>query len=49
MIGEVLSIERKQGSIGTFDILEFREDLLTAAGERVATSTSTYILPRRDA
>jgi hypothetical protein len=45
--GEVLSIERKHGSIGTFDILEFREDLLTEGGERVVTSTSTYILPRR--
>jgi hypothetical protein len=46
--GEVLGIERKQGSIGTFDILEFREDLLAENGERVASSTSTYILPRRE-
>jgi hypothetical protein len=47
--GEVLSIERKQGSIGTFDILEFREELVSEAGEPIAASTSTYILPRRDA
>jgi hypothetical protein len=46
--GEVLSIERKQGSIGTFDILEFREHLVTPGGEPVATSTSTYILPRKN-
>ena len=47
--GQVLGIERKQGSIGTFDVLEFREDLLCTDGELVASSTSTYILPRRDA
>jgi hypothetical protein len=46
--GEVLSIERKQGRSGVFDILEFREDLRTEAGERVASCTSTYILPRRE-
>jgi acyl dehydratase len=47
--GEVLGIERKQGSIGTFDILEFREELRLEDGELVAASTSTYILPRRGA
>lgn len=47
--GEVLSIERKQGSIGTFDILEFREELRSHEDELVAASTSTYILPRRGA
>ncbi|MHB8736480.1 MAG: hotdog family protein [Terriglobales bacterium] len=47
--GEVIDIVRKQGSIGTFDILEFREDLLSGADELVASSTSTYILPRRAA
>jgi hypothetical protein len=47
--GEVLSIERKQGRIGTFDILEFREELSDQDGGLVAASTSTYILPRKDA
>jgi hypothetical protein len=47
--GQVLGIERKQGSIGVFDVLEFREDLLGADDELIASSTSTYILPRRDA
>lgn len=46
--GQVLSIERKQGSIGSFDVLEFREELESPDGERVAASTSTYILPRRE-
>jgi hypothetical protein len=46
--GEVIDIVRKHGSIGTFDLLEFREDLLDA-NELVASSTSTYILPRRGA
>jgi hypothetical protein len=46
--GEVLSIERKQGGSGTFDVMAFREDLLD--GEQlVAVSTSTYILPRKGA
>jgi hypothetical protein len=46
--GEVLSIERKQGGSGTFDVLEFREDLLDG-DTLVAVSTSTYILPRKEA
>jgi hypothetical protein len=46
--GAVLGIERKQGSSGTFDILEFREELRSHEDELVAASTSTYILPRRD-
>lgn len=44
--GRVLSIERKHGSIGTFDVLAFREELLAGDGILVAASTSTYILPR---
>jgi hypothetical protein len=48
VIGEVLGIERKHGSTGTFDVLEFREELESPEGERVAASTSTYILPRRE-
>jgi hypothetical protein len=46
--GEVLGIERKHGGSGTFDILEFREELHAPDGEVVCASTSTYILPRRD-
>jgi hypothetical protein len=47
--GQVLSIERKRGGSGTFDVLEFREELHSQDGETVAASTSTYILPRREA
>ena len=47
--GRVLSIDRKHGSIGTFDLMAFREELLDAAGELVAVSTSTYVLPRKEA
>lgn len=47
--GRVLSIERKNGSIGTFDVLAFREDLVAEDGTLVAASTSTYILPRKEA
>jgi hypothetical protein len=45
--GEVIGIERKRGRIGVFDVLEFREDLWAPEGELVASSISTYILPRR--
>jgi hypothetical protein len=45
--GRVLSIDRKQGGSGTFDLMTFREDLLAADGTLVAVSTSTYILPRK--
>src|SRR4051794_37667389 len=47
--GQVLSIARKSGSIGTFDLMTFREDLLAGDGTLVAVSTSTYILPRKEA
>jgi hypothetical protein len=47
--GRVLSIARKQGSIGTFDLMSFREDLLAQDGALVAVSTSTYVLPRKEA
>jgi acyl dehydratase len=46
--GSVLDITRKTGSIGTFDIMSFREDLIDDDDQLVATSTSTYILPRRN-
>jgi hypothetical protein len=45
--GRVLSIDRKQGSIGKFDVMAFQEDLLASDGTLVAVSTSTYILPRK--
>ncbi len=45
--GEVIGIERKHGGSGTFDVLEFREELREPGGEMVCASTSTYILPRR--
>jgi hypothetical protein len=47
--GRVLAIDRKQGGSGTFDVMAFREDLLDADGAPVASSTSTYILPRKGA
>jgi hypothetical protein len=47
--GEIIDIVRKRGSIGAFDVLEFREEMLTESAELVASSTSTYILPRRGA
>jgi hypothetical protein len=48
--GEVLGIERKHGrKAGTFDLLTFRERLLAPDGREVASSTNTFILPRRDA
>ena len=46
--GEVLGMERKRGSSGSFDVLEFREELHAPDGQTVCASTSTYILPRRD-
>lgn len=45
--GEVLDIVRKSGRSGTFDLMTFRERLLTADGTPVASSTSTFVLPRR--
>jgi hypothetical protein len=46
--GEVLGLEHKQGrSTGPFDILEYRERLLDGDGAEVASSTNTFILPRR--
>jgi hypothetical protein len=47
--GRVLSIDRKQGGSGTFDLMAFREDLVDAGGNVVAVSTSTYVLPRKAA
>lgn len=48
--GEVVGIERKHGrKAGTFDIMTFRERLLAPDGAEVATSTNTFILPRREA
>jgi hypothetical protein len=48
--GEVVSIERKHGrKAGTFDVMTFRERLLTPEGDEVASTTNTFILPRREA
>jgi hypothetical protein len=48
--GEVVGIERKHGrTAGTFDVLTFRERLLAPDGVEVASTTNTFILPRRDA
>ena len=48
--GEVVGIERKHGrTAGTFDVLTFRERLVGPDGAEVASTTNTFILPRRDA
>jgi hypothetical protein len=48
--GEIVGLERKQGrKAGTFDVLTFRERLLAPGGAEVATTTNTFILPRRNA
>jgi hypothetical protein len=48
--GEVVDLERKHGrKAGTFDVLTFRERLLAPGGAEVASTTNTFILPRRDA
>jgi hypothetical protein len=45
--GEVIDIARKAGRSGTFDVMTFRERLVGEDGEAVASSTSTFILPRK--
>jgi hypothetical protein len=48
--GEVVGIERKHGrKAGTFDVMTFRERLLAPDGAEVASTTNTFILPRREA
>jgi hypothetical protein len=48
--GEILAIERKRGrTAGTFDVLTFRERLIAPDGAEVASTTNTFILPRRNA
>jgi hypothetical protein len=44
--GEVLGVERKHGRSGTFDVMRYRERLLSG-DDLVASATSTFILPRR--
>jgi hypothetical protein len=47
--GEIVGVERKQGRrTGVFDVLTFSERLVTPHGEVIATSTSRFILPRRE-
>ena len=46
--GEIVGVTRKEGrKTGTFDILAFHERLVDAEGIEVASSTNTFILPRR--
>jgi hypothetical protein len=48
--GEIIGLERKVGrKTGPFDVLTFRLTLGLDAEEPFATSTSAWILPRRDA
>ncbi|HEY4279610.1 MAG TPA: hypothetical protein VGM91_15405 [Conexibacter sp.] len=47
--GEIVDIARKSGRSGTFDILTYRERLLAPNGDEVASSTSAWILPRKEA
>jgi hypothetical protein len=48
--GEVVGLVRKEGrTLGVFDILTYRERLLTPDGQLVARATNTFILPRRSA
>ena len=44
--GEVLGLERKHGRSGTFDVMRYRERLLSGDA-LIASATSTFILPRR--
>jgi hypothetical protein len=44
--GEVLGVERKHGRSGTFDVMRYRERLLSG-DDLIASATSTFILPRR--
>ena len=47
--GEVIGIERKHGrKAGVFDVMTFRERLLAPDGAEVASTTNTFILPRRE-
>lgn len=47
--GEVVDIVRKQGrKAGTFDVMTFSERLIAPDGAEVASSTNTFILPRRE-
>lgn len=45
--GEVDDVVRKQGRIGTFDIVTFHLDLVDAEGERAARLGLSFIYPRR--
>lgn len=46
--GEILSIERKRGHSGTFDLLKFQERLVDDSGATVSAVTMTFVLPRRE-
>jgi hypothetical protein len=50
VVGEVVDIERKHGrKAGTFDVMTYRERLIAPDGAEAASSTNTFILPRREA
>ncbi|GIU93458.1 MAG: hypothetical protein KatS3mg011_2364 [Acidimicrobiia bacterium] len=47
--GRFLDVVRKQSSrVGTMDLVTFRLSLLTEDGTLAATSTNTFIFPRRE-
>jgi acyl dehydratase len=45
--GEILSVDRKEGGSGVFDIVTFRLDLHDAAGNEVGGTVNSFIFPRR--
>jgi hypothetical protein len=46
--GEILSLTRKHGRSGTFDLLTVQERLVAPDGMQVAIATNTFVLPRRE-
>ncbi len=46
--GEVLSIVRKHGRTGTFDLMTFQERLTSPGGEVVTVAEVSFVLPRRE-
>lgn len=45
--GEILSVERKEGGSGVFDIVTFQLDLHDASGLEVGGTVNSFIFPRR--
>lgn len=44
--GQYLSVDRKSGRSGVFDVLTFRLDLADAAGESIAGVINSFVFPR---